>query len=63
MLCEGLNFQEIGKRLFIEKSTVKNHCNKIYRKLHVQSKTEAVTKALIKGIIPPNDAIRILYDW
>lgn len=50
-LAEGNNYQEIGDRLFISVDTVRHHIRNIYRKLHVHSQSEAVAKAIRKGII------------
>lgn len=46
LLVEGLNYSMIGERLFISLDTVRNHIRHIYAKLHVHSKTAAVTKAI-----------------
>jgi DNA-binding NarL/FixJ family response regulator len=43
-LAKGLLYKEIADRMFISPTTVKNHLNNIYRKLHVQNKTEALKK-------------------
>jgi len=50
-LAEGNNYQEIADRLFISVDTVRHHIRNIYRKLHVHSQSEAVAKAIRKGII------------
>ncbi|HEX3072958.1 MAG TPA: response regulator transcription factor, partial [Ignavibacteriales bacterium] len=50
-LAEGSNYQEIANALFISIDTVRHHIRNIYRKLHVHSQSEAVAKALRKGII------------
>ncbi|MBI1938680.1 MAG: response regulator transcription factor [Ignavibacteriales bacterium] len=50
-LSEGNNYQEIADRLFISVDTVRHHIRNIYRKLHVHSQSEAVAKAIRKGII------------
>ena len=46
LLAEGLLYKEIGARLSITIDTVSSHLKSIYRKLHVRSRTEAVTKFL-----------------
>ena len=51
LLAEGNNYQEIGKTLFISVDTVRHHIRNIYRKLHVHSQSEAVAKAIRKGLI------------
>jgi DNA-binding NarL/FixJ family response regulator len=41
-LSQGLIYKEIGEKLFISHETVKQHIKKIYHKLHVQNKVEAL---------------------
>ncbi len=50
-LSDGNNYQEIAGRLFIAVDTVRHHIKNIYRKLHVHSQSEAVAKAIRKGLI------------
>ena len=50
-LSEGNNYQEIAERLLISVDTVRHHIRNIYKKLHVHSQSEAVAKAIRKGII------------
>jgi DNA-binding NarL/FixJ family response regulator len=45
-LATGKLYKEIGDQLGISLSTVRGHLHKIYAKLHVQSRTEAVVKYL-----------------
>ncbi len=42
LMAEGLSNNEIGKRLFIEESTVKSHVSNIFSKLNAKRRTEAV---------------------
>ena len=44
LLSQGLFYKEIADKLNIALITVKKHCNNIYRKLQVSSKTEAINK-------------------
>lgn len=43
-LSQGLIYKEIAEKLFISHETVKQHIKKIYQKLHVQNKIEALNK-------------------
>lgn len=45
-LVAGLSYKKISEKLFISVDTVRTHIKKIYEKLHVHSKSEAVAKAL-----------------
>jgi DNA-binding NarL/FixJ family response regulator len=51
MLSEGLEYKEIGSRLFISPNTVKKHTINIYQKLHVNSKAQALRIAYTKGLV------------
>ncbi len=46
LLVDGLSFKRIADSLFISPFTVHSHIKRIYEKLHVHSKAEAVSKAL-----------------
>ncbi|MCB0730045.1 MAG: response regulator transcription factor [Ignavibacteriae bacterium] len=50
-LSEGDNYQQIADSLFISVDTVRHHIRNIYKKLHVHSQSEAVAKAIRKGLI------------
>lgn len=43
-LAEGLRYKEIAAKLKISIETVRTHARRIYEKLHVQSRTEALNK-------------------
>lgn len=51
LLAEGHSYQAIGDRLHISVNTVRNYIRSIYEKLHVHSKSEAVSKALRQRLI------------
>lgn len=44
-LAKGFLYKEIADTLFISRETVKKHIHNIYRKLEVQTRTEALNKA------------------
>jgi DNA-binding NarL/FixJ family response regulator len=48
-LSKGLLYKEIADQLAISVSTVRQHIHKIYDKLHVQNRTEAINKAFGKN--------------
>ena len=47
-LVEGLSYKKLAEKYFISISTVRTHIRHIYEKLHVNSKAQAVAKALRK---------------
>ncbi len=47
-LAKGLLYKEIASRLGISTGTVRQHIHKIYDKLHVQNRTEAINKVFGK---------------
>jgi DNA-binding NarL/FixJ family response regulator len=51
LLVEGYSYQGAADRLKISVNTVRDYIRTIYEKLHVHSKSEAVTKALRSRII------------
>ena len=50
-MAEGAGNKGIAAGLSITESTVKTHVAKIFQKLDVSGRTDAVTKAIRKGII------------
>ena len=48
LLAKGLLYKEIAEQLSITTGTVRIHIHKIYEKLHVQNRTEAINKAFGK---------------
>lgn len=51
LLADGASYQAAGDRLDISINTVRNHIRSIYEKLHVTSKSAAVSKGLKDRII------------
>lgn len=50
-LAEGHSDQSIADALYISKHTVRSHIKSLFRKLGVQSRSQAIMKAIQKGII------------
>jgi DNA-binding NarL/FixJ family response regulator len=48
LLSKGLLYKEIADQLTISTGTVRQHIHRIYEKLHVQNRTEAINKAFGK---------------
>ncbi len=51
LIAQGLSNREIGERLFLALDTIKGHNRKIFNKLQVQSRTEAVARARELGLL------------
>jgi len=51
LIAQGLSNQEISERLFLALDTVKGHNRKIFDKLQVQRRTEAVARARELGLL------------
>lgn len=51
LIAQGLSNREISERLFLALDTVKGHNRKIFAKLHVQRRTEAVARARELGLL------------
>ncbi len=51
LIADGLSNQEICKRLFLALDTVKGHNRRIFNKLQVQRRTEAIARARELGLL------------
>jgi len=51
MLSKGMNYKEVASDLFLSPHTVKTHIKNIYTKLHVNSRAEAIYKAIKQKLI------------
>ena len=51
LLVNGYSYKMIASEMFIAIDTVRSHIKKIYEKLHVNSKSEAVAKAFRNKIV------------
>ncbi len=54
LIADGLPNREIAACLFIGKDTVKAHIKHLFRKLGVESRTQAVSEAFKRSIILPS---------
>lgn len=52
LAAEGFTSKEIGKKLFVEETTIKRHRNRIIKKMKVRNITHAVAIAFQTGILP-----------
>jgi two-component system, NarL family, response regulator NreC len=53
MVSRGLTMQQVGRRLGISPRTVETHVAKLYRKLGVRTRVQAVARAAELGLIDP----------
>jgi DNA-binding NarL/FixJ family response regulator len=51
LLADGLTMQQIGRRLAISPRTVETHVGKLYRKLGVRGRVQAVARGAALGLI------------
>ncbi|MGZ6316620.1 MAG: LuxR C-terminal-related transcriptional regulator [Anaerolineales bacterium] len=51
LIAQGLSNQQVSERLFLALDTVKGHNRRIYGKLQVQSRTEAIARARELGLL------------
>ena len=51
LMAEGLSNQEIAARLFVSLNTIKTHSSRIFEKMDVKRRTQAVEKAKRMNII------------
>jgi DNA-binding CsgD family transcriptional regulator len=51
-VAAGLSNREIAERLFVSENTVKTHTARVFAKLSVERRTQAVQRAREVGIIP-----------
>ena len=51
LIAQGLSNREISERLFLALDTVKGHNRRIFDKLQVQSRTEAIARARELGLL------------
>jgi NarL family two-component system response regulator LiaR len=52
LMSQGLSNQEIGAKLFLSLNTIKTHSARLFEKLEVKRRTQAIEKAKRLGLIP-----------
>ena len=52
LMSEGLSNQEIASQLFVSLNTVKTHVSRLFEKMDVKRRTQAIEKAKRLGIVP-----------
>lgn len=52
LMAKGMSNQEIAQQLFVSLNTIKTHSGKVFEKLDVKRRTQAVEKAKRLNIIP-----------
>jgi NarL family two-component system response regulator LiaR len=52
LIAEGLSNREIGERLFVSENTVKTHSSRLFGKLGVNRRVQAVLRGRELGLIP-----------
>jgi DNA-binding CsgD family transcriptional regulator len=62
IVAKGLSLADIGKLLGISVNTVKTHVKRIYQKLAVKSRTEAVFVAQCMGLLHSGGGVTIGFD-
>jgi DNA-binding CsgD family transcriptional regulator len=52
LISQGLTNREIGEKLFVSENTVKTHSSRLFAKLQVNRRVQAVQRAKELGLIP-----------
>lgn len=52
LMAQGMSNQEVADKLFVSLNTVKTHSSRLFEKLNVQRRTQAVQEAKKLGLIP-----------
>ena len=52
LIAEGLSNREIGERLFVSENTVKTHSSRLFEKMQVNRRMQAVQRGKELGLIP-----------
>ena len=52
LIAQGLSNREIGEKLFVSENTVKTHSSRLFEKMQVNRRVQAVQKGKEMGLIP-----------
>jgi len=52
LIAQGLSNREIGEKLFVSENTVKTHSSRLFDKMNVNRRLQAVQKGKDLGLIP-----------
>lgn len=52
LIAQGLSNKEIGEKLFVSENTVKTHASRLFDKMSVSRRVQAVQKGRELGLIP-----------
>lgn len=52
LIAQGLSNREIGEKLFVSENTIKTHSSRIFDKMQVSRRVQAVQKGKDLGLIP-----------
>jgi DNA-binding CsgD family transcriptional regulator len=52
LIAQGLSNREIGEKLFVSENTVKTHSARVFEKMNVARRTQAVQEGRRLGLIP-----------
>jgi ATP/maltotriose-dependent transcriptional regulator MalT len=51
LIAEGLSTREMAERLFVSENTIKTHCSRVFDKLGVKRRTQAVQTGKSLGLL------------
>jgi DNA-binding CsgD family transcriptional regulator len=52
LIAQGLSNREIGEKLFVSENTVKTHSSRVFDKMNVNRRVQAIQKGKELGLIP-----------
>jgi DNA-binding NarL/FixJ family response regulator len=55
LIGHGLSNREIAQQLYLSEATVKTHANRIFNKLQLRDRVQAVVLAYETGLVQPGD--------